>query len=186
MAKKIDDSQVFKAAVDVLLANGYAGATTRLIAEEAGINEVTLFRKYGSKEGLVSAALQHERAILDAHPVTYTGDLATDLLQMVRVYSEASPRQSGLMLLIMAEVVRYPELRETMQVPFTLVSRFGHIIVRYQEEGRLRPGEPVLVVGALLGPVIINTMLRSANTDLPIPPIDLAVHVENFLHGYAA
>lgn len=58
--------------------------------------------------------------------------------------------------------------------------------MRYQAEGRLRPGEPVLIVGALLGPVIINTMLRSANTELPIPPSDLAVHVKNFLHGYAA
>ena len=185
MAKKIEDGQVFTATVDVLLANGYAGATTRLIAEEAGINEVTLFRKYGSKERLVSAALQHERATLELHPVAYTGDLAADLLQMVRVYSEASPRQSALMMLVMAEVVRHPELRETIQVPFMLVSRFGQIIVRYQAEGRLRPGEPVLIAGALLGPVIINTMLRSANTDLPIPPIDLVAHVETFLHGHA-
>jgi AcrR family transcriptional regulator len=185
MAKQIEDNQVFTATVNVLLANGYAGATTRLIAEQAGINEVTLFRKYGSKAQLVSAALLHERMAFEVQPVTYTGDLAADLLQMVRLYSEASPRQSGLMMLIMAEVVRYPELRETMQVPFMLVLRFGSIIARYQAEGKLRPGEPVLVVGALLGPVIINTMLRSAETNLPIPALNLTEHVTHFLRGYA-
>ncbi|MCB8983763.1 MAG: TetR/AcrR family transcriptional regulator [Ardenticatenaceae bacterium] len=186
MAKQIDDADVFTTTVDVLLANGYAGATTKLIAEAAGINEVTLFRKYGSKAQLVTAALLHERAALEGEkPTEYTGDLAADLLGMVRTYAEAAHRQSGLMMLILSEVARYPELQEAMQVPFMLVSRFGQIVAQYQKEGRLQPGEPLLVVGALLGPVIVNTMLRSAETGLPIPPIDLPVHIERFLHGYA-
>ena len=78
---------------------------------------------------------------------------------MVRTYAEAAHRQSGLMMLILSEVARYPELQEAMQVPFMLVSRFGQIVAQYQTEGRLQSGEPLLVVGALLGPVIINTML---------------------------
>lgn len=185
MAKQIDDAQVFTATVDVLLANGYAGATTKSIAEAAEINEVTLFRKYGSKAGLVRAALQHERSQMADEAVAYSGDLRADLLQIVRAYAGASQRQSGLMMLIMAEMARYPELRETLEVPFALVSRFGRIIARYQQAGRLRAGEPVLVVGALLGPVIVNTMLRSAESGLPIPPIDADRHVERFLGGYA-
>lgn len=101
-------------------------------------------------------------------------------------YTGASQRQSGLMMLILAEVVRYPELQETLQVPFHMVAHYGRIITRYQEEGRLRPGEPVLAIGALLGPVIVNTMLRSAATNLPIPPLDVETHVDHFLHGSAA
>ena len=99
-------------------------------------------------------------------------------------FTGASQRQSGLILLIMAEVARYPELRETLQVPFTLVTRFGAIIARYQETGKLRPGEPVLVVGALLGPVIVNTLLRSAETGLAVPTLDAEAHVARFLSGY--
>lgn len=185
MAKQIDDTAVFRATVDALLAHGYAGATTKLIAETAGINEVTLFRKYGSKAELVTAALLHERAGLDAGAVAYSGDERADLQAMVRAYAGASQRQSGLMLLILAEVARYPELRETMQVPSALVTRFGEIIARYQAAGRLRVGEPLLVVGALLGPVIINTLLRSTETGLDIPPLDVEAHVDGFLSGYA-
>jgi len=101
MAKQIDDADVFAKTVDVLLANGYAGATTKLIAEAANINEVTLFRKYGSKAQLVTAALLHERAALEGEtPIDYTGDLAADLLGMVRMYAEAAHRQSGLRIFI--------------------------------------------------------------------------------------
>jgi len=63
--------------------------------------------------------------------------------------------------------------------------RYGRLITRYQQEGRLRPGEPMLAVGALLGPVIINTMLRVSAAGLPIPPFDVEAHVDHFLHGYA-
>ena len=37
------------AALLVIGERGVKGATTRLIAERAGVNEVTLFRKFGTK-----------------------------------------------------------------------------------------------------------------------------------------
>lgn len=185
MPRQIEDSQVYTATVDVLLAHGYAGATTKLIAAAAKVNEVTLFRKYGSKAQLVSAALAHERAALTKQPISYTGDLKHDLLAIARLFSEASPRQSQLMLLILAEAVRFPELRDAMQVPFALFAHMGGVIAHYQSVGQLRSGDPLLVAGALLGPLVINRLLRTAGSELPIPPIDLTAHVENFLHGYA-
>src|SRR5512146_956753 len=36
---------------------GYHGTTTRRVAQEAGVNEITLFRQFGTKEALVKAAL---------------------------------------------------------------------------------------------------------------------------------
>lgn len=185
MARQIDDAVVFAATVDVVLANGYAGATTKAIAEAAGVNEVTLFRKYGSKAQLVTAALLHERAQIEADAPVYTGDLRADLRAMVRTYAGASQRQSGLIMLIMADAVRYPELQETLQVPFRMVGQFGRILTHYQQAGQLRPVEPILLVGALLGPVIVNAMLRAAAASLPVPPIDVDAHVDHFLSGYA-
>ena len=37
--------------------HGYLGATTRAIAAEAGVNEVTLFRLFGAKEALLDEAI---------------------------------------------------------------------------------------------------------------------------------
>lgn len=39
--------------------HGWLGTTTRRIAEAAGVNEVTLFRQFGSKESLLVEAIQH-------------------------------------------------------------------------------------------------------------------------------
>ena len=49
--------RIIRAAVDVFAEAGYRGATTRRIAQQAGVNEVTLFRHFGSKEELIEEAL---------------------------------------------------------------------------------------------------------------------------------
>ncbi|KQY58196.1 hypothetical protein ASD11_00560 [Aeromicrobium sp. Root495] len=48
---------VLAAAVDVFAEKGLAGATTREIAERAGVGEPTMFRIYGSKERIFEAAV---------------------------------------------------------------------------------------------------------------------------------
>ncbi len=45
------------AAARVFAREGLTGATTRAIAEEAGVNEVTLFRHFQSKEKLIAAVV---------------------------------------------------------------------------------------------------------------------------------
>ena len=37
---------------------GFRGATTRRIADEAGVNEITIFRHFGSKEALINEAIR--------------------------------------------------------------------------------------------------------------------------------
>ncbi len=49
--------QLLVAAAKVYAEGGYHGATTRRIAAAAGVNEITLFRHFGSKEVLLREAL---------------------------------------------------------------------------------------------------------------------------------
>jgi len=51
-------SRILEAAARVYAAYGFRGATTRRIAHEAGVNEVTLFRTFGSKAALLDEALR--------------------------------------------------------------------------------------------------------------------------------
>jgi AcrR family transcriptional regulator len=51
--------RILLAATKVYAQHGFRGATTRLIAIEAGVNEVTLFRTFGSKAALFKA-LMHD------------------------------------------------------------------------------------------------------------------------------
>ena len=49
--------KILAAAVQVYAETGFRGATTRRIAAEAGVNEITLFRHFGSKLALLSEAI---------------------------------------------------------------------------------------------------------------------------------
>lgn len=53
-------TRILAAAARVYAQYGFRGATTRLIANEAGVNEVTLFRTFGSKAELLQAMLQSQ------------------------------------------------------------------------------------------------------------------------------
>ena len=50
--------KLLAAAARIYGESGFRGATTRRIADEAGVNEVTLFRLFGSKSALISEALR--------------------------------------------------------------------------------------------------------------------------------
>ena len=54
--------RILKAAAHVYAQHGFRGATTRLIAIEAGVNEVTLFRTFGSKAALFEAMMRSQTA----------------------------------------------------------------------------------------------------------------------------
>ena len=44
--------QIIKASISVFVKKGYLGATTKEIAEKANVAEVTLYRKFGTKQNL--------------------------------------------------------------------------------------------------------------------------------------
>ena len=58
--------RLLDAATEILNRVGIQGATTREIARRAGVNEVTLFRHFKSKEQLLRAVLQ--RGLAAASP----------------------------------------------------------------------------------------------------------------------
>lgn len=54
--------RILQAAARVYAQHGFRGATTRLIAIEAGVNEVSLFRTFGSKAALFEAMMEQHAA----------------------------------------------------------------------------------------------------------------------------
>ena len=56
-------STILNAAVQVFSQHGFRGSTTRRIADAASVNEVTIFRYFGSKEALLQEAIRGSDAI---------------------------------------------------------------------------------------------------------------------------
>jgi AcrR family transcriptional regulator len=66
-------NRILAAAGRVYAQYGFRGATTRLIATEAGVNEVTIFRIFGSKAAMLQEMMQSQVA------ATATPMLSTDV-----------------------------------------------------------------------------------------------------------
>lgn len=88
-------NRILAAAARVYAQYGFRGATTRLIANEAGVNEVTLFRTFGSKAELLQAMLQSQVSataapILDedlSDPARSLTEWCAQMLQYLRGHS---------------------------------------------------------------------------------------------------
>ena len=89
--------------------HGFEGATTEKIARAAGVNEVTLFRRYGSKARLFDRVIQHELADTPLTSVAFSGDLEADLLAIVKYGSMTQAEAEASMRALSREVM--PALR---------------------------------------------------------------------------
>lgn len=185
MPKIIKDEQVFKAVIQVVAERGYTGATTKQMARAAKVSEVTLFRKYGSKQQLVRAAISALIRTTDlASAAQYTGDIHADLTRFVKAYQDSAVKYGGFITTLFSEMSQHPELADAIDEPLNIFMAMGAIIARYQEEEKLQKEPPLHILAVLLGPVMYITMMRKAIRKHPLPPLDLSAHVTHFLDGY--
>ena len=183
MPKVIDEANIFRTVIDRLVSHGYEGATTKEIADIAGVNEATLFRKYGSKAGLFDKAINHQFLDTPLNSLVYTGNLEADLLAIVEAYMETNETYGEIILTILIELPHNPELKGSFETPWRNIQGIIKIIQEYQVQGRLKQESLLASLSALIGPIMVSQMVRRANLDLPIPTLDLQEHVEAFLHG---
>ena len=57
--------RIIAAATELFARSGYRGTTTRQIASEASVNEVTIYRRYGCKRNLYCAVVESELESID-------------------------------------------------------------------------------------------------------------------------
>lgn len=91
--------------------HGWRGTTTRRIADAAGMNEVTIFRHFGSKEALLLEAIR--KASVDANGWALPeapGDLRAELEGWALAQHAALSERRGIIRSCMAEWGERPEM----------------------------------------------------------------------------
>lgn len=86
---KTTETKILLAATKLFSEHGYAGVSTRKIAEEAGVNELTLFRTFRSKSNLLQAVIRHfafEGNIVEKISSEITNDVKKDVAIFTDVY----------------------------------------------------------------------------------------------------
>jgi AcrR family transcriptional regulator len=183
MPKVIGDGRIFGAAIHALMSLGYDGTTTREVADAAGVNEVTLFRRYRSKAGLFESAIRHWLSDTPLSKVAFTGGLETDMRAIVQAYVETNETYGDIVAIILIELQRHPDLQGSITTPWKNIQGITRIIREYQKRGLLKSEPPLAALSALVGPIMVGQMLRRAGLNLPVPALDPPAHVDAFLNG---
>lgn len=157
-------AQLLDAAVNVFAEVGFRGATTRRIAQVAGVNEVTLFRHFGSKEGLIMEAIYRSLEALrsEAQLPDEPQDPRAELLDWTTKHYQFLLEHHRLIKAAMAEAQTRPDMScvgqrvsEHVDVPLQAY------IMRLQARGLCAADvDPVVAASTLSGVIFADAMGR--------------------------
>ena len=109
----ISRERILEAAARVYSKHGFRGATTRLIAAEAGVNEVTLFRTFGSKGALLEAVLDENDTGDDVSPLPNPPrDPERELTEWVETHLERLRNLRPMLIHAISEYEERPEVAD--------------------------------------------------------------------------
>jgi AcrR family transcriptional regulator len=156
---------VLAATLDLLGKRGYEAMTTKEIAAQAGVNEVTLFRRWRTKAAIVAEALQDFGAT--ETPTPDTGSLQTDLLELLRgIITRIQTPLGKVIDQIVVGHYPQPELEEVRRAYWRdRFSRAEAIIQRAKDRGELPlEVDAHFLIEAAIGPILV----RANATDQPL------------------
>lgn len=103
--------EILAAAAEVFAQHGFLGSTTRRIAEAAGVNEVTIFRYFGSKDVLLREAMQHVTQSIGIHQLPASpADPERELTAWSEAFIKHLRLRSSIIRKTMSEIEERPEI----------------------------------------------------------------------------
>jgi len=158
--------QILSVATGLFSRQGYAGTTTRQIAQEADVNEALIFRHFPTKEELYWAVL--EAKILEAAPVRRFEE-AVASAEGLEVFESAAleilerrAKDDTLSRLLLFSGLEKHELAERFFATYVAdyYELLAEHIARLMDAGTMRRTDPMLAARAFLGMVIYHSWIQ--------------------------
>jgi AcrR family transcriptional regulator len=181
-------SRILAAAARVYAQYGFRGATTRLIAAEAGVNEVTLFRIFGSKAQLLQAMLQSQ-VTATAVPIMSedTSDPRGDITKWCARTLEYLRGHAHLIRKTIAEADERPDAAcAACEGPNSAAESLVVYLERLREAGMADPDADVgTAVSMLMSAMFGDALYRDIIPDAFPQPVEkaAALYVNTFLRA---
>lgn len=134
--------KLLSAAIDLMAEKGYHATTTKEIAAAAGVNEVTLFRHFGSKQKLLEAAFDRYHygdEMTKLFKEKLEGELHPDLLLISRTYHTIMTRNRKMIMIGIREAGSIPGVDEqASRHPQKLKQLLTEYFTAMQQVGKIR------------------------------------------------
>ncbi|MGD2026956.1 MAG: TetR/AcrR family transcriptional regulator, partial [Anaerolineales bacterium] len=147
-------TRIISAAAQLFAERGFAATTTRAIAELAGVNEVTLFRRFGTKENLIQVIIEQfgGPAISAELAAQISGDYVQDLTMIGKAMIAIMTERSDAMRMAICEVGNFPEIQQIVaENPRQLRRMLALYFEDQMQAGVIRLGHPEVLAQAFLG-----------------------------------
>ena len=180
--------KILEAAGRLFCECGFLGTTTRRIATEAGVNEVTLFRQFGSKEQLLREAIGRNWAEVDcprppAEPVEPVGELSAWAVDFSERLREAAP----LVRTSLGEFEQHPEILPPSGSPTARAARALAVYLEQLRDRGLASArfDPRAAAALLVGALFTDAITREGLPDMygEAAEDDVREYVRVFLRG---
>ena len=174
--------KILETALKLFSEKGYLGATTKEIAREAGIAEVTLFRHFSSKEKLFEEVINKDSflpALKELMPEIENTPYEDALIRIAKRFLEILHLRKDLIKIMQAEFRRYPEKIHEIYHVFideifrTLASYFNDmqkkgILIKFNTESGARAFLGMFFSYFNAQELMMRNKYRDMNTDLTI------------------
>ena len=165
------DRAILDAALELFIERGVEGASMEQIAKRAGVGKLTVYRRWSSKEVLLSQAIESARANLsDTQPEDLDAVPLADLITKslpAQVDLMADPKFIGMIAQIFGSRTSHPMLLQTYWEHYVEPRRrdVHGLLRRAQQEGRLEPDADLDVVIDMMVGALTYRMLQPNTPD---------------------
>jgi AcrR family transcriptional regulator len=170
------DEAILRATLELLAADGYRALTMERVRERAGVGKATLYRRYGSKEELVRAAITHLNA--EVPLPDDTGSLVGDFAAVARAVlaGAAATGAFDLMPRLLADVAGDADMHalfsEHLVAPRRRVLR--DLLERAVARGEVRADADLeLATDMIIGPIVYRVILAGGDPARLGDPTDI-------------
>ena len=158
---------VLRAAISELGRTGYVALRVEDVAERAGVNKTTVYRRWPTKADLVAAAV----SVGAGHhaPLPDTGSIREDLIAVLHrsLTFVATADGRALTRLIITEGNDPDVERISRNLRDSVLAQRTKLIVRAQERGELPPAaDAALILDAIFTPVMTRVLRRGEAVDM--------------------
>jgi AcrR family transcriptional regulator len=169
---------------------GFAALTVEQIAQEAGVGPATIYRHFGSKEGLIEAFIKASspRLLIRSFTVNEESDLEADLILLATTLLEFIHDNQGLARIILFESQGGAAILERVRASQgRTVTTLANFLSDHMALGNLQESDPfdlaLAFIGMLLGLGFIGPHSYERPFSDPKLLAKLATHI--FLRGMA-
>jgi AcrR family transcriptional regulator len=155
--------QIIEAAHKIFLSQGYKQTTTKQIAEQAGVNESTIYRLFQTKENLFHQAIAHytsEMLRIDNEGLTFGKNLEQDIFELIKknvlLMKQTIP---SFRLLVKGSLMDEKLLKDVNTKIHQLQNFFKQYLVGMQRRGLIKEADYDTLVEFLFGSIFHESYL---------------------------